>query len=89
MVSRSISEEFTIDLFDGSVHLILIFLDRNVRSIILSPAYQTYHKEFHVGVRFEPSFGKGLVKILMQVISRLHHYLYDELNGHHSLFCCN
>ena len=41
---------------------ILIDSDRNVRSITFSQAYQTYQKEFHVGVRFEPSFGKRLVK---------------------------
>ncbi|RXH89420.1 hypothetical protein DVH24_031777 [Malus domestica] len=59
MVSRSISEEFTIDGFDGSVRPILINLDMNVGSIIFSQAYQTYHKEFIVGVKFELSFAKG------------------------------
>ncbi|KAM1239285.1 hypothetical protein ACFX2I_044957 [Malus domestica] len=82
MVSRSISEEFTIDGFDGSVRPILINLDMNVGSIIFSQAYQTYHKEFIVGVKFELSFGKRLVKILVQKVSILHHHL-TRVHGHH------
>ncbi|KAM1004676.1 hypothetical protein ACFX2C_004846 [Malus domestica] len=72
MVSRSISEEFTIDRFGGSVRPILIDLDMNVGSIIFSQAYQTYHKEFIVGVKFELSFGKRLVKIVVQKIYLVH-----------------
>ena len=68
---------------------ILIFSDRNVGSITFSQAYQTYQKEFHVGMRFKPSFGKGLVKIVVHVNNILHHYLHAELNGHHSLSCYN
>ncbi|KAM1248219.1 hypothetical protein ACFX15_043512 [Malus domestica] len=82
MVSRSISEEFTIDGFGRSVHPILIELDKNVGSIIFSQAYQTYHKEFIVGVKFELSFGNRLVKILVQKVSILHHHL-TRVHGHH------
>ena len=34
-------------------------------------------------VRFEPSFGKGLVKIVVQVIDRLHQHLQAKLFDHH------
>ena len=44
------------------MHPIPFDSDRNVKSVILSSAYQTYQKEIHVGVRFKPSFGRGLVK---------------------------
>ncbi|KAM1157576.1 hypothetical protein TB2_027735 [Malus domestica] len=89
MVSCSISEEFRIDRFGRSVCPILNNSDKNVRSITFSQVYQAYQKEFHISVRFESSFGKGLVKIVVQVICRLDHHLYAELDGHHSLSCCS
>ncbi|TQD96074.1 hypothetical protein C1H46_018310 [Malus baccata] len=89
MVSRLISEKSTIDRFGESVHLVRVDSDKNDKSITFSQAYQTYQKEFLVGVKFELSFGKRLVKIVVQMISKLYHYLHAELNGHHSLSCYN
>ncbi|KAM1652629.1 hypothetical protein ACFXTN_005062 [Malus domestica] len=82
MVSRLTSEKFTIDRFGESGHPVRVDSDMNVGSIIFSQAYQTYHKEFHVGMRFKLYFGKRLVKILVQKVSILYHHL-TRIHRHH------
>ncbi|KAM2670013.1 hypothetical protein EV1_005997 [Malus domestica] len=82
MVSCLISEKFTIDRFGESVHPVHVDSDRNDMSITFSQAYQTYHKEFIVGVKFELSFGKRLVKIVVQKVSIVYHQL-TRIHRHH------
>ncbi|KAM1175808.1 hypothetical protein ACFX19_028761 [Malus domestica] len=78
MVSRSISEEFTIDRFGGSVCPILNNSDKNVRSIIFSQVYQAYQKEFHMGVRFESSFGTTILGAIKSAVNSSTEVIYSE-----------